>query len=188
MESAAPTIAVAEPVRRFQDSLDDLRLRQLYGYWRSKLAGRSMPRRTDIDPAEIPKLLPHIMITEMLDGGTRYRYRLSGTAVTEAFGRELTGLFVDEVMTGAYRAFLERLYRTVYLNRRCIFSESRYAGDKESGLMTKRLLMPLSEDGCVVNQVLAIQTFRYTSSSRSVVVVDNMDAFSGSDMAFIDAG
>ena len=133
----------APAVGSFLENLDEPMLRELYEYWCSKRAGRLIPQRRDIDPAEIPKLLPHLMITEMVEGGTRYRYRLAGTAVTEAFGRELTGLYVDEVMTGAYREFLERLYRTVYLNRRCVLCESKHISSRDLALKTKRLLMPL---------------------------------------------
>src|ERR1051325_4546970 len=125
MNDAGPLLPMAGPARRFQDHIDDPLLRQLYDYWQSKRSGRAMPRRADIDPAEIPKLLPHMMITEILEGGQRYRYRLSGTAVSEAFGRELTGRYVDEVMTGAYRDFIEGLYRTIYKDPPCIFSPSQ---------------------------------------------------------------
>jgi hypothetical protein len=182
-DAAAPT--KPEP---FLASLDDPMLREMYEYWRGKCAGRSMPRRGDIDPAEITKLLPHMMITEMLEQGTRYRYRLAGSAVTEAFGRSLTGHYVDELMKGAYREFVERLYRSIYLNRRCIFSESIYSGSKNPGVTTKRLLMPLSDNDWIVNQVLVLQTFHYASHDRQVVIVDNMDEFVGANVKLADIG
>src|SRR5690348_17873717 len=56
----------------------------LLAYWRGKLRGRAMPRRADIDPAEIPRLLPHLQLVERIDG--RYRYRLAGTAIVAAYG------------------------------------------------------------------------------------------------------
>lgn len=170
----------------FGDSLDDPLLRLAYHYWRSKCAGRSMPRRVDIDPAEIPALLPNILITEMLEEGTRYRYRLAGSAVTEAFGRSLTGQYVDELMKGPYRDFLVRLYRKIYLERRCIFCGSRYIGGAKPGVTTKRLLMPLSNDDLVVDQVLIVQTFQYASADRTVLIVDNMDNLANADVEFAE--
>jgi hypothetical protein len=168
------------------DNLDDPMLRDLYDYWSLKRAGRSMPRRADIDPSEIPQLLPNMMITEVVESGARFRYRLSGTAVTEAFGRSLTWQFVVEVMKGPYRDFILGLYRNVYLNRRCIFCKSRYTGGKNPGMTTKRLFTPLSDDDRVVNQVLVIQTFHYASHDRSVVIVDNMDAFLDANIELAD--
>src|SRR6185437_951024 len=138
------------------DHLDEP-LRAMYAYWRSKREGRRMPRRQSIEPSEIPRLLPHVMITEVIDHGARFRYRLSGTAVTEAFGRSLTGQYLDELLRGRYRDFITGLYLEVCRGRRSVFCESRYRG-RRPGVTTKRLLMPLSEDDSEVNQVLAIQT------------------------------
>jgi hypothetical protein len=170
----------------FRAGLTDPLLGRGYDYWRAKCAGRSMPRRRDIDPADIPSLLPHILITEMLEEGTRYRYRLAGSAVTEAFGRSLTGRYVDEIMTGQYREFITRLYRSLYLDRRCIFCESRYTNGVRTGVSTKRLFMPLSNDGRVVDQVLIVQTFQYAGGDHDIVIVDNMDEFANANVELVD--
>jgi hypothetical protein len=166
----------------FRASLNDPLLALGYDYWRAKRAGRSMPRRSDIDPADIPTLLPNILITEMLEAGTRYRYRLAGSAVTEAFGRSLTGRYVDEIMMGPYRDFIMRVYRDIYLDRRCIFCESRYTNGVKPGLSTKRLFMPLSNDDRVVDQVLIVQTFQYAGADRNVVIIDNMDELANANV------
>jgi hypothetical protein len=170
----------------FRASLDDPLLGLGYDYWRAKCAGRSMPQRRDIDPADIPSLLPHILITEMLEEGTRYRYRLAGSVVTEAFGRSLTGRYVDEIMTGQYREFIIRLYRSLYLDRRCVFCESRYNNGVRPGISTKRLFMPLSSDGRLVDQALIVQTFQYAGGDRNIVVVDNMDELANANVALVE--
>ena len=64
----------------FLEHLDEP-LRTMYAYWRSKREGRRMPSRQSIEPSEIPRLLPHVMITEVIDHGARFRYRLSGTVL-----------------------------------------------------------------------------------------------------------
>ena len=68
------------------------RLRQVYDYWRCKATGRAMPRRADIDPTEIPKLLPDVMLVDVLPQG-RYRYRLIGTENSVAHGMNATGRY-----------------------------------------------------------------------------------------------
>jgi hypothetical protein len=50
-----------------------------------------MPRRADLDPTEIPKLLPDVMLVDVLPSG-RYRYRLIGTGNARAHGVNATGL------------------------------------------------------------------------------------------------
>jgi hypothetical protein len=40
-------------------------LERLLAYWCRQRGARTMPRRGDIDPADIVELLPHIMMDEM---------------------------------------------------------------------------------------------------------------------------
>ena len=70
-------------------------LGETLGYWQRKRQGRTMPSRGDIDPIEIPKLLPHVQLIEAV--GERFRYRLIGTALAQAFGRDYTGAYPEDV-------------------------------------------------------------------------------------------
>jgi hypothetical protein len=101
----------------------DVRLEQAYRYWRSKAAGRVLPRRADIDPTEIPKLLPDVMLVERLIDG-RYRYRLIGTENADAHGFNATGRYLDEVLPGPhYAAHVLGLYDECMRNQRALYSE-----------------------------------------------------------------
>src|SRR5258708_20353959 len=62
------------------------RLQRLLEYWHGKRAGKRTPLRAAVDPLDIPNLLPHLMLTEPIDGGADSRYRLVGTARVEAAG------------------------------------------------------------------------------------------------------
>jgi len=73
------------------DVRSDKILGPAFDYWQAKCRGRMMPRRRDIDPTEIPRLLPNLQITELIDGGARIRYRLTGTAIVNAYSADLTG-------------------------------------------------------------------------------------------------
>lgn len=157
----------------FADQLDDPLLHELYAYWREKCQGRRMPRRRDIDPSEVALLLPHLLISEVVEGGERFRFRLAGTAVTRVLGRDPTGRLVDEVTEGAYRDFINGLHRTVCREQASLFAESPHlAGARGQHYYAKRLLMPLSDDGIAVNQILSMLTFRFTARGRAMTVVD----------------
>ena len=60
-----------DPDGRFQPSIDtefeykSENLKKLWVYWRSKLNGREMPSRGDLDPVEIPELLPYVALIEV---------------------------------------------------------------------------------------------------------------------------
>ena len=145
------------------DPFTDARLSQAFAYWQSKAAARAMPRRRDIDPVEIPKLLPDVMLVDVEPGG-RYRYRLIGTENTQAQGIVATGRYLDEVLPGReYCAHVLALYDECVQRQRALYSEclflspARHAPERH----TKVLFMPLSEDGVAVNMVFVVQVFLY---------------------------
>jgi hypothetical protein len=138
---------------------EDRVLSAVLKYWRSKLGGRAMPRRADIDPTEIPHLLPHLQLVERV--GARYRYRLAGTAIVEAYGGELTGKFVDEVLPPPRRAVAEHHYKMVFTMKRPIFVRHTYTTTRAVDVVASRVIMPLSEDGIAVSMAVMAQTFAY---------------------------
>src|SRR5258706_14729868 len=89
----------------------------LYRYWLAKRAGRSMPARGDLNPAEIPPLLPYLMINDKIDD--RLRWRLVGTGAVLDVGCDLTGSFVGSYdstpeSAAAARAIYERVFTTAH--------------------------------------------------------------------------
>lgn len=136
---------------------------QALEYWRSRRGERSMPRRADIDPVAIPRLLPYLRITEVVEGGKRFRYRLVGTEVVEKHGWDYTGSYLDEVLKGDHLAIVASGYRTVIRERRPAFVRSRYITPRQVEMVSNRVLMPLSEDGVEVNMILAAFTFQSVS-------------------------
>jgi hypothetical protein len=144
-------------------AISDDRIREAYDYWRRITAGRAMPRRRDLDPLDIPKLLPHVMLAEV-HGPGRHRYRLIGTANAQEQGTNATGRFVDEAIAGAeYRAHVIGLYDECARERRPVYSESLFMSQTGGAIErhTKVGLFPLSEDGTTVNLVFVVQVFLY---------------------------
>jgi hypothetical protein len=141
----------------------DPRLEQAYLYWKEKAAGRTMPSRANIDPTEIPKLLPDVMLVERLDNG-RYRYRLIGTENTRAHGVNATGRFLDEVLPGPdYASHVLALYDECVGTGRPLYSECLFFSPArhDPERHTKVLFMPLSPDDETVNMIFVIQVFFY---------------------------
>src|SRR5271154_1646474 len=81
----------------FIDAPRDPVLRSLYQYWDTVRGARPMPSRADIDPAEIPKLLPYILMYNATPGGG-YTIRLVGEEVERFVGRNATGEPAGSVM------------------------------------------------------------------------------------------
>jgi hypothetical protein len=134
-------------------------------YWRQKRNGRSMPSRRDIDPIEIPKLLPHLQLIDIL--GSRFRYRLIGTALTEAHGKDYTGRYSDdEDFFGGPRArAIGRVYSSIREMRRPVFLRSRYFTTMSFDLNANRLYLPLADDDREVTMILGALTFESGTSN-----------------------
>lgn len=133
----------------------DERLRDGYEYWRRKTAGREIPCRGDIDPIEIPRLLPHVRLVDVVGPGL-YRYRLIGAEVRQHHVANPTGRFVHEVLSPPAGPRVVALYDQSCRERRPVYVEHAYILQNGSGVwrMSKALFLPLSEDGWTVSQVL----------------------------------
>lgn len=90
--------------------------RELVAYWDAKRGDRVLPLRVDIDPTELRAHLPSLIIIECLPGLTDFRFRLIGTEVAQAHGRDGTGKTVRQLYEAAdpvFCDFLLRIYREV---------------------------------------------------------------------------
>lgn len=92
-----------DQVEAFKAQLVTVEQRQLFEYWDARCAGEALPRRADIDPIDFPRLLPSISLLEVENAGQshvehRVKVRLAGTRLRDMYGRETTGLYLDEFL------------------------------------------------------------------------------------------
>ena len=119
-----------------------------------------MPCRRDIDPTDLPTLLPNLQLIDVALGD-RFRYRLIGTALVEAFGRDYTGQYADELFVGVRAESIATVYRAVRDGQTSMFLRSRYLTTKDIDLVANRLYLPLSGNGRDVNMILGALTFEF---------------------------
>lgn len=75
----------------------DPRIRAIHTYWHSiRPADTRLPGRRDLDPLDIPSLLTHVWLADIERAPFRVRFRLVGSAIVKAVGRDLTGAYFDE--------------------------------------------------------------------------------------------
>jgi hypothetical protein len=146
----------------------DPTLGPVLAYWAVKRRGRAMPRKRDIDPTEIPSnLLPNIQLLDVIAGGGRFRYRLVGTASVEAYGKDYTGSYPDELFSDDRLNFVLGIYKAVCTSKAPVFSRNKYHTPKHTEIFASRIYMPLSDDGIEVSHILGILRF------ESVSLIDN---------------
>jgi hypothetical protein len=144
---------------------DDPILGPALSYWVQKRGGRSVPRKRDIDPIEVPRsVLPNLQVIDVIDGGARFRYRLIGTATVEAYGEDFTGRYPDEMFPPELRDFIHAVYRQVCSERAPVFLSNRYVTARGFELASKRIYMPLCDGNDAVSHILGVLRFEYESS------------------------
>ena len=146
-----------------------------------------MPSRRDIDPVEVPALLPHLQLMDIVGG--RFRYRLVGTELVTAFGRDYTGTFPDELLPGARGQMICEVFAAVCKARKPMFLRNRYLTTKNWDLEASRLYLPLSDDGSEVNMILGALTFDRDATSRIAGAWGSADlALAASTLATVEEG
>jgi hypothetical protein len=131
---------------------------ELLRYWESKRQGERLPARTDIDPLDLSRLLPHLLLFDVVrgDGGVRFKFRVAGTAFSAMIGRDVTGLYLDELgPPDRVAAVISGLSAIVETGRPC-FLAGRPTLHSDQVMMVKRLGVPLATDGHAVDMILAV--------------------------------
>src|SRR3546814_19820071 len=66
--------------------LPDTKLRRLYEYWCSRCQGGALPSRRDIDPLDIPDLLPNLFLLDVIGDAEDFVFRLAGVRKRDVSG------------------------------------------------------------------------------------------------------
>ena len=86
-------------------SAQDHALCELVRYWIKIHPGKHLPGRQDFDPLDIPKVLRHLVLTDVERDPFRFKIHLMGTAMVEAFGNDFTGSYLDEVFENFHQTY-----------------------------------------------------------------------------------
>lgn len=137
-------------------------LAELYDYWDSRRGGRDFPARTEIDPVDIPALLEHVMLVEVLEDPLDFHYRLVGGHFVEQCGRNLQGTTLRALLAAggskekALFAIALDLGTLIFDAQEPVFAHLQYYSDSaEAERLLKILLLPLGESGARMNMILA---------------------------------
>lgn len=142
------------------DRLTSRRVEEFHRYWRDKCADGTLPTRAAIDPVEIPRLLPYLVIAEIEREPMRVRYRLVGTRVAEANGSDYTNRYLDEC-NFAVEPLLDESYRRLIATRAPVFAyyewnKSNWSGRRGSVGASETGFFPLSSDGDTIDFAISI--------------------------------
>ena len=142
----------------FVDEIPAGDIRDVYAYWRSKRASGRIPLKRDINPVEIkPDWLPNLFMYRLEDG--RFRCILVGTRIVEVFGRDETGMFLDEMLLPKHAASRQRLFERTVRDRLPVYYVGPAPTVSAEYPRVSRLLLPVSSDGVCADHIFGIVKF-----------------------------
>ncbi len=130
--------------------------RELFDYWNKQRALRCAPERSDIEPGAIRHILADTFILAY-DMRSGHPFRIAGTRVCAAFGRELKG----ESFAGLWAASSKTLLRDLLtiVGQESVGVVAGVSGECATGVLDLELvLLPLSHRGRTDVRVLGALT------------------------------
>jgi hypothetical protein len=143
----------------FPTEARDPRFRAFFDYWLSRAPPDGLPGRQHIDPLEMKRFLPYILLFDVLReaGRYRFRYRLIGTHVIELHGYSRVGDFVEDY---AHPSHYDRMFYpemvSVIEQHRPHFAVRRSPVNRENFTGYHRLKLPLAADGKTVDMIIGL--------------------------------
>ncbi|HUC60508.1 MAG TPA: PAS domain-containing protein [Alphaproteobacteria bacterium] len=126
------------------------RLAAVLRYWNRKRGTRQMPARRDIDPVEIPSLLPVVLLAEI--DGAEARMRLMGEEAAHAFRRDVRGCSVRDFEFGAFTASWIEAFELVIASSAPAVAAGTCALDAHP-CRVETVLAPLADDAGALSHV-----------------------------------
>jgi hypothetical protein len=136
------------------------RLVRALAYWQRLRGGRPVPDRADFDPLDIPDIMPHVVMWDVLPG-QHYRCRLAGTKMVEIHGREITGIDMAD-FHGAHDAAIRPEYDGVVRSGEPHYVERSLFWMHRDYRRYARILLPFSDGGVDVRIVVNVSHFDNT--------------------------
>jgi hypothetical protein len=125
-------------------------------YWQTLRRGRRIPARVDLDPTEIPKLLPGVILVEVEREPLDFRYRLVGSDIDAIAHRPFRGLRFSEILHMRRGNDIWAQFARVAETAAPLWSEIAYVGADPFVKRIRHCLMPLGADGETVDMVFAV--------------------------------
>nr|WP_242468747.1 PAS domain-containing protein [Rhodovibrio salinarum] len=140
------------------------RLNVFYRFWRSLTPEGTVPPYRAFDVVKVPReLLPHLVLLDVLDGGRDFRYRVVGTDVVQAVGRDFTGDALSKFISRHEPDGMADGYRRVATQ----LVPDLYHGTLESVgkefISYERLALPFTDANGTVSYILSCFQFDSTT-------------------------
>ena len=127
--------------------------RELFDYWNMRRGSRSAPERSEIEPGAIRHILADtFMLT--FDPRAGHPFRIAGTRVCAAFGRELKGVGFTEIWARASKDPIRDVLTTVASESVGVVAGASGRSHSGAALELEFLVLPLAHRGGASTRIL----------------------------------
>jgi hypothetical protein len=127
---------------------------ELFSYWAGLRHRGYLPRRSDLDPGQIKRLLPTVSLTQVVGAPRDYRLRLAGTGLYGVYGGEITGKKLTDVYNSAAADYWRRELDLVVEERKPRVGHHSMAWRGAAHMTLLWLRLPLAANGRDVDVIL----------------------------------
>lgn len=136
---------------------------RLEAYWSEKCKDGLWPSRRDIDPVDLPDILPHILFVEVVleCDIIRLRYGLTGNAGVQLARREVTGRWFHEMYSDEQTNVVVEVVKKAISTRLPVPYETNMWSPGRENIEVSWLACPLADNGVDIDcLVLAMEEIR----------------------------
>lgn len=138
------------------EHIKDKAINRVVVWWFDKRGERQMPALSDINPVEISSALKQVWLCDRLPNSERFRYRITGEAINEFWGCNLSGKHLDEVVPPERHASLAKKLRLTVQLPAIVYDRACLSLTEEVTKNGERIILPLSDNGRTVNALLGV--------------------------------
>ena len=140
------------------------KLLRAFEYWKQLKGTRAIPLRSSFDPVEVPALLPHFLMVEVLRGAAGrelrdFRFRLVGTYIDDRVKERYTGKKLSEIEGKGPGSALWRAYSEVEREAKPKVLSLNYVGPTDGIKKSWEIFLPFSNCGARVDFILVLIEF-----------------------------
>ena len=129
-------------------------------YWHMLAASRAMPLRSELDPTDIPRLLPHAILLDVLRDPLDFYFRIVGQHIIDNFGQSpVRRTLSDIVDANPSTARLFENFRSCVRQRRPMVVEDRFMGADTMRKRTYGTILPLADAHGAVTHLFCVTVF-----------------------------
>lgn len=132
-------------------------LDQALTYWHEIRGDGRMPRRDAMVPERIVALWPHILMVDVIDGGSDYYFRLVGQRLVDVYGEQTGRKLSDAKISEVVRDRCRQIFAYCLAEAAPTYAYwSEAASARRPLIDVEALCLPLSSDGTTLDRMMSL--------------------------------